>query len=93
MALGVKIIQKRKRLSDRAVIKELTENPYLQYKEHNIAVSGPKPGRRSKANDDLREKKQDNADRIEVERFFSRDKRCNGQDLSWPGSKRQRCQR
>ena len=31
MALGVLIIQKRKKLSDRAVIKEIQENPYLQY--------------------------------------------------------------
>ena len=30
MALGVLIIQKRKKLSDRAVIKEIQENPYLQ---------------------------------------------------------------
>ena len=31
MALGVLIIQKRKKLSDRAVIKEIQENPCLQY--------------------------------------------------------------
>lgn len=31
MALGVLIIQKRKKLSDRDVIKEIQENPYLQY--------------------------------------------------------------
>lgn len=31
MALGILIIQKRKKLSDRAVIKEIQENPYLQY--------------------------------------------------------------
>ena len=31
MALGVLIIQKRKKLSDRGVIKEIQENPYLQY--------------------------------------------------------------
>ena len=30
-ALGILIIQKRKKLSDRAVIKEIQENPYLQY--------------------------------------------------------------
>ena len=29
MALGVLIIQKRKKLSDRDVIKEIQENPYL----------------------------------------------------------------
>lgn len=31
MALGALIIQKRKKLSDRALMKEITENPYLQY--------------------------------------------------------------
>lgn len=31
MALGILIIQKRKKLSDRAVLKEIQENPYLQY--------------------------------------------------------------
>ena len=31
MALGILIIQKRRNLSDRAVIKEIQENPYLQY--------------------------------------------------------------
>ena len=31
MALGALIIQKRKKLSDRALVKEIAENPYLQY--------------------------------------------------------------
>lgn len=31
MALGILIIQKRGKLSDRAVIREIQENPYLQY--------------------------------------------------------------
>ena len=31
MALGSLIIQKRKKLSDRALMKEIAENPYLQY--------------------------------------------------------------
>ena len=31
VALGILIIQKRKNLSDRAVVKEVQENPYLQY--------------------------------------------------------------
>lgn len=31
MALGALIIQKRKDLSDRALVKEIAENPYLQY--------------------------------------------------------------
>ena len=31
MALGILIIQKRKKLSDRAVLKDIAENPYLQY--------------------------------------------------------------
>ncbi len=31
MALGALIIQKRKKLSDRALVAEIAENPYLQY--------------------------------------------------------------
>ena len=31
MALGALIIQKRKNISDRALVKEIAENPYLQY--------------------------------------------------------------
>ena len=31
MALGSLIIQKRKKLSDRGLVKEIGENPYLQY--------------------------------------------------------------
>ena len=31
MALGALIIQKRKKLSDRALVREIAENPYLQY--------------------------------------------------------------
>jgi hypothetical protein len=31
MVLGSLIIQKRKKLSDRAFVKEITENPYLQF--------------------------------------------------------------
>ena len=31
MVLGSLIIQKRKKLSDRALVKEITENPYLQF--------------------------------------------------------------
>ncbi len=30
-ALGILVMQKRKKLSDRAVLKEIQENPYLQY--------------------------------------------------------------
>ena len=123
MALGVLIIQKRKKLSDRAVIKEIQENPYLQYflgmekfshqtpmnrykertghypkrvlvdqiyrtrdnrnfcKDHNITMSGPKLGRLSKDKKSTKEEYQDNTDRIEVERFFSTEKHCNGAGL------------
>lgn len=133
MALGVLIIQKRKKLSDRAVIKEIQENPYLQYflgmekfsheapikpsvivsfrkrltaeylmevneyileisgvtkehepkfcKDHNITMSDPKLGRSSKDKKSTKEEYQDNTDRIEVEGFFSTEKRCNGAGL------------
>ena len=57
--------------------------PKLQYsKEHGIRMSGPKLGRPKRT--DARATKegyQDNVDRIEVERFFSLDKRCNGAGL------------
>ena len=49
-------------------------------KEHGIRMSGPKLGRPSK-NKSTKEEYQDNRDRIEVERFFSVDKRCNGAGL------------
>ena len=51
-------------------------------KEHHIEISGPKLGRpvagRPKA---TKSERQDEKDRIEVERFFSLDKRCNGAGL------------
>ena len=51
-------------------------------KEHNIDMSGPKLGRPPKGKTGLtQDEKQDNKDRIEVERFFSLDKRCNGAGL------------
>jgi IS5 family transposase len=49
-------------------------------KEHNIRISGPKLGRPSQKASTT-EEYQDNTDRIEVERFFSLDKRCNGAGL------------
>lgn len=55
----------------------------LKYcKEHGIRVSGPKLGRPKKdGTKTSKEEYQDNTDRIEVERFFSVDKRCNGAGL------------
>ena len=50
-------------------------------KENNITMSGPKLGRPSKGKKSTKEEYQDNADRIEVERFFSTGKRCNGAGL------------
>lgn len=51
-------------------------------KEHHIEISGPKLGRRpADKTGTTKEEKQDNRDRIEVERFFSLDKRCNGAGL------------
>ena len=51
-------------------------------KEHSIRMSGPALGRPAK--DALEQTKQaqiDNTDRVEVERFFSREKRCAGAGL------------
>lgn len=48
-------------------------------KRHGIRLSGPKLGRPSPdAKIDKKQEHQDNTDRIEVERFFSRSKRCYG---------------
>lgn len=50
-------------------------------KERNIRMSGPRLGRKSSASEDKKMAKQDNVDRIEVERFFSLAKRCSGLGL------------
>lgn len=52
-------------------------------KENGIIMSGPKLGRPKKEKDpgESRQEYQDNADRIEVERFFSLAKRCSGAGL------------
>ena len=52
-------------------------------KEHGIEISGPKLGRPADATKKENKKKeyQDNTDRIEVERFFSRDKHSFGAGL------------
>ena len=49
-------------------------------KNHGIRMSGPKLGRPVRKAS-TKEEYQDNTDRIEVERFFSVDKRCNGAGL------------
>ena len=49
-------------------------------KEHDIRMSGPRLGRPPKEKS-TKEEYQDNTDRIEVERFFSVEKRCNGAGL------------
>ena len=52
-------------------------------KEHGIDISGPKLGRPSESTkkEGAKREHQDNTDRIEVERFFSRDKRSFGAGL------------
>ena len=50
-------------------------------KNHGIRMSGPKLGRPAADHKSTKEEYQDNTDRIEVERFFSIDKRCNGAGL------------
>lgn len=48
-------------------------------KEHGIRLSGPKLGRPSaESAANKKQEYQDNTDRIEVERYFSRSKRCYG---------------
>ena len=48
-------------------------------KDHGIRLSGPKPGRPSpNIKTEKKQEYQDNTDRIEVERYFSRSKRCYG---------------
>lgn len=48
-------------------------------KKHGIRLSGPKLGRPSQdAKTDKKQEYKDNTDRIEVERYFSRSKRCYG---------------
>lgn len=48
-------------------------------KKHGIRLSGPKLGRPSPdAKTDKKQEYKDNTDRIEVERYFSRSKRCYG---------------
>ena len=49
--------------------------------ERNIRISGPKLGRPDKKVRSSKIERQDNIDRIEVERFFSLGKRCNGMGL------------
>ena len=55
----------------------------LRYcKENHIEISGPKLGRPAEGKATLsKNERQDERDRIEVERFFSLDKRCNGAGL------------
>ncbi len=50
-------------------------------KDNHITMSGPRLGRPAKDKNSSREEYQDNVDRIEVERFFSTGKRCNGAGL------------
>ncbi len=50
-------------------------------RDNNITMSGPKLGRPSKDRRSSKEECQDNVDRIEVGRFFSTGKRCNGAGL------------
>ncbi len=145
VALGSLIIKQRKKLFDRALVKEIQESPYLQYfigfpdfqkeepftapvrvyfrkridvtvfidaieryyertghypkrvlvdkiyrtrdnlrfcKDKHIEISGPNLGRPAGGKPKVsKDEKQDEKDRIEVERFFSLDKRCNGAGL------------
>lgn len=50
-------------------------------KERNIIMSGPRLGRPASSGEKSEVADQDNRDRIEVERFFSLEKRCNGAGL------------
>ena len=50
-------------------------------KDHGIRISGPKLGRPAAEHKSDVDEYKDNTDRIEVERFFSVEKRCNGAGL------------
>lgn len=59
-----------------------TKENWAYCRENGIRLLGPKLGRPSRdAGTDKRQEYQDNTDRIEVERFFSRSKRCFGMGL------------
>ncbi len=47
-------------------------------KERGIRMSGPKLGRPSGDHKTTKQERSDNTDRIEVERFFSLERRCSG---------------
>lgn len=53
--------------------------------DHNIRISGPRLGRPAKdreiSKEEKKQNKKDNVDRLEVERFFSKTKRCYGANL------------
>lgn len=49
--------------------------------ERGIRISTRKPGRPTKEKNHIKQQKRDQKDRIEVERFFSLDKRCFGAGL------------
>lgn len=56
-----------------------TRNNRAYCKDYRVQLSGPKLGRPSaNAKTDKKQEYQDNTDRIEVERYFSRSKRCYG---------------
>ena len=68
----------------RALVDQIyrTQKNRAYCKEHGIEMSGPKLGRPPKGGrKTTKEEYQDNTDRIEVERFFSRDKRSFGAGL------------
>ena len=75
------------RYPERVLVDQIyrTRDNLAYCKAHGIRISGPKLGRPSKdqkqSKADKKIEYQDNTDRIEVERFFSLDKRCNGAGL------------
>ena len=88
MALGSLIIQTRFQYSDRELVEQITENPYLQYfiglpgyqEQAPFDASTLVLFRKRISSEMLMEAQeyQDNTDRIEVERTFSLSKRCYG---------------
>ena len=88
MALGSLIIQTRFQYSDRELVEQITENPYLQYfiglpgyqEQAPFDASTLVLFRKRISSEMLMEANeyQDNTDRIEVERTFSLSKRCYG---------------
>ena len=65
----------------RPIVRGKAKSPVEFGAKYDVSISGPRLGRPAADHKADREEYKDNTDRIEVERFFSREKRCNGAGL------------